>query len=529
MQLHVSVSFPLVVTFIAYLRGAYANGEANSMTEVQTKAGGQPQTPRFTWDGCLCMEKWRLKGFDHVHVNNYCGNPDMNRGGEWCFVEDRACQARVNWGYCAPTPRCSKGTAILVPWTNGKLRLGYLEAYRSPSHVLLSWSKGSVDFLFATDAKMVTTLDGLPCLHRRPSNSTTTAQPALSMVAGLTASGNLQHFDTSRHGDALAFRLHRDFMEVLQQQEAFESAVIRVVAAIVQEPMEAVQVLALIHGSVIVVLGVVPAACKRATTADAACTRALGVARQRLEMAVWHPYSPLGTRLNATVDDTFPHVLDSAQCAHRGFLCPWIVAKTHDDAGCESLFCRKDKAQPSVEHDPLWFVTLILFGGTVPTCFCCSLLMIKLCLRICRSYRRWRHKRKVRSEACSLHRIELCMEDLPLEEDWLCSICLGELTPEGHLLLLPCKHTLHYACALEWLERKMMCPLCRSFIHLPDCGIYTSHYVESATDNSFDAVTAFDGNAVVDVHEEEFEACAISSLVQDAEEPPLPHAVVDSE
>merc|ERR1712139_708059 len=105
------------------------------------------------------------------------------------------------------------------------------------------------------------------------------------------------------------------------------------------------------------------------------------------------------------------------------------------------------------------YMSIVAFAGATPTCLCCGFLMMKAFFRACQCWRRRRHLHEVRTDACALKRVELPLEDLHLGEDWVCSICLGEPMPEGDLLLLPCKHTLHYDCALEWLQRRLMCPM----------------------------------------------------------------------
>merc|ERR1719271_2128508 len=54
---------------------------------------------RVTDKGCPCLREWR---FGSSQVSQYCGNPDNDVNGEWCFVADEGCQG-TNWGYCRPS------------------------------------------------------------------------------------------------------------------------------------------------------------------------------------------------------------------------------------------------------------------------------------------------------------------------------------------------------------------------------------------------------------------------------------------
>ena len=40
-----------------------------------------------------------MDGYPGHPVSDYCGNPDGDLGGEWCFVVDEDCEGR-SWGYC---------------------------------------------------------------------------------------------------------------------------------------------------------------------------------------------------------------------------------------------------------------------------------------------------------------------------------------------------------------------------------------------------------------------------------------------
>jgi hypothetical protein len=42
-----------------------------------------------------------------------------------------------------------------------------------------------------------------------------------------------------------------------------------------------------------------------------------------------------------------------------------------------------------------------------------------------------------------------------------CAICLGYLKSTEKVLDLPCAHTFHAHCILEWFERSDLCPLCK--------------------------------------------------------------------
>jgi len=41
-----------------------------------------------------------------------------------------------------------------------------------------------------------------------------------------------------------------------------------------------------------------------------------------------------------------------------------------------------------------------------------------------------------------------------------CAICLNPFI-DNNLLTIPCGHTYHTECILEWFDKKMTCPMCR--------------------------------------------------------------------
>ena len=51
-----------------------------------------------------------------------------------------------------------------------------------------------------------------------------------------------------------------------------------------------------------------------------------------------------------------------------------------------------------------------------------------------------------------------------IEGDDECSICLQTLNSQK-IKVLPCEHTFHTDCILEWLTNTNTCPICRKSIH----------------------------------------------------------------
>lgn len=479
-----------------------------------------PPAPRFTLDGCLCMERWRLIGHENLSVTDYCGNPDHDPRGEWCFVKEDMCQPHMNWGYCAPSTKCVVGSEVLVPGPNRRYRRGTLKAYRGRMVELRLAEEAVVE---VHNVLEVISVDGDPCVQTRFSSasavasspastspslgtSTTTTSTtsqtsarqnheavtsttnASAEVFGTNSSTLTQvisikansrgRFDSTKHGPALALRLNMDYVEVLKQRTVIEESIISAAAAVVLEPASSIEVLALMRGSVIAALGVVPASCSAGQEHLSSCSTALHVARQRWEVALWDPNSAL-QRILGKVDPMFPPLLDSTECIRRGLLCPWIEAGAglHKPCGGLRSHCSSPQAQPkaiSGDRDPWWVMSVIAFAGATPTCLCFGLIAVKIFFRLGRFWQRRQRVREVRVGACSLPRIEVQVEDLHLGEDWICSICLSDQPLQGDLLLLPCKHTLHHDCAIEWLERRLACPMCRSPLRLLDCAIYTT-------------------------------------------------------
>ena len=42
-----------------------------------------------------------------------------------------------------------------------------------------------------------------------------------------------------------------------------------------------------------------------------------------------------------------------------------------------------------------------------------------------------------------------------------CSICLSEIKTSEDIIILPCCHTFHNNCIMQWLARNNTCPICR--------------------------------------------------------------------
>ncbi|KAK8819619.1 hypothetical protein WA556_002607 [Blastocystis sp. ATCC 50177/Nand II] len=45
-----------------------------------------------------------------------------------------------------------------------------------------------------------------------------------------------------------------------------------------------------------------------------------------------------------------------------------------------------------------------------------------------------------------------------------CPICLNGYTQEDRIIELPCKHSFHHSCILEWANKHNTCPICRETI-----------------------------------------------------------------
>lgn len=249
------------------------------------------------------------------------------------------------------------------------------------------------------------------------------------------------------------------------------------------------------RGSVIVVVGVVPDACIADHSSASACEFALIAVRQRWEASLWEKDSQLSDLLGVW-DPMFPPFLDGAECVRQELSCTWVEVSGAESSGaavahsttstprwqfdgsqpspCGSYNPCGQPVEPSGRQDPWWFMSLIAFAGATPTCLCLGLITLKVVVRLCRCMRRRRHMQEVLADTNFLPRIEVSNEDLHVGEDWICSICLGEQSTDMDLLLLPCKHTLHYDCMLEWLHHRLSCPMCRTPFRLRDCAIYTT-------------------------------------------------------
>eukprot|EP00929_Paragymnodinium_shiwhaense_P117933 TRINITY_DN893_c6_g1_i1.p1 TRINITY_DN893_c6_g1~~TRINITY_DN893_c6_g1_i1.p1 ORF type:complete len:610 (+),score=123.17 TRINITY_DN893_c6_g1_i1:75-1904(+) len=63
-----------------------------------SEAPGTATTPggRISGKGCACKKAWSFKSTD---CDKYCCNPDDDILGEWCYLEDPACEG-ADWAYC---------------------------------------------------------------------------------------------------------------------------------------------------------------------------------------------------------------------------------------------------------------------------------------------------------------------------------------------------------------------------------------------------------------------------------------------
>lgn len=89
----------------SWMAQSLKNFNAYHLPKAYEKWLGHSETKRHgvTKQGCTCMKTWSSSG-GHT-VNDYCGNPDNDAGGDWCLVTKDAtgegCQG-TDWGYCAP-------------------------------------------------------------------------------------------------------------------------------------------------------------------------------------------------------------------------------------------------------------------------------------------------------------------------------------------------------------------------------------------------------------------------------------------
>lgn len=510
------------------------------------------------------MQRWQLVGYEVVNVDDFCANPDDDPGGEWCFVLDLECQSLVNWGYCAPTPRCSAGSWVLAPRAHRRgsgegeeeeSTTVVVEAARLTSfhgtQVTLLWDAGggSGTALLAE----VSTLAGDPCLYAKasapperpsPSGSGSISSSTSSSTELRTSSTQppqplrLPPFDPVMHGPALAMRLEWDYADIVVQRDSFERLLERVIARAVHQPREAVSVLAVLPGSVIAAIGIVPVSCAGADITSLCMEDLVGIRRVWLA-TLQNPESEIRTVFQQ-LDLSFPSILAQEDCEERRLPCPWfsggpsqvaalpVRCQTDGDSATKCPEAPRLGQVPQGRHDVWWFVSLVAFAGATPTCLCFSLGSLKGFLLCWRWWRRRRRRREVLLETSALRRVEVLSEDLHVSEDWACAICLGETVAGTDLLLLPCKHTMHYQCMLEWMQLRLTCPMCRSRINLADCAVYTtpSSLEPSPRGSQPDGETEEEQEPTPRVAA----AVSLQARAGEQEQPiPLPNAVVDEE
>eukprot|EP00445_Apocalathium_hangoei_P009498 CAMPEP_0203877176 /NCGR_PEP_ID=MMETSP0359-20131031/21817_1 /ASSEMBLY_ACC=CAM_ASM_000338 /TAXON_ID=268821 /ORGANISM="Scrippsiella Hangoei, Strain SHTV-5" /LENGTH=610 /DNA_ID=CAMNT_0050796089 /DNA_START=78 /DNA_END=1910 /DNA_ORIENTATION=- len=468
-------------------------------------------SPRFTWEGCECRKSWHADGNTSSNVTGFCANPDVDPLGEWCFVFDVACQGSVHWGYCAPPPRCVQGTQVIAEDVHRELRAATVLSLHGTT-AIVRFDSGSVGVV---DLALASTALGEPCFHTRPASITpaptstmppaalpeSTTGEALGHVIDAAPAAAQVRYDFDEFGPPLALRLTIDFDEVLLYQVAFVKTIREVVATIVQQPVDAVQVLDLFRGSVILALGVVPSSCgetQGSTIALVMCHEALADVRHLWSRAVRDPSGPLQLSLGR-VDLTFPAFLGDTECDFGRLPCSWTTD-------------RPSPSEPRTEDGPWWAMSLIGFLGTAIMCIVLFVVLVKG-----DQYRRRVQARRTRigatQVAVTMPRTLMRKEDLNLQPDWTCLICLGEECEGTELILLPCKHFYHCSCALEWFRRRLRCPICRNPILLQDCSVYA---VAGVTGGSGDKL-----EEVVDVSVAPQLVGKRTTLLEDAPSPEL--------
>jgi len=91
--------------------GSGSTSGGDSSSSENSEHSEQYDGPRLTVQGCECHERWNFEG---INIENYCGNPDNDSGGEWCHVVHPNCTGQT-WGYCAPAGSSSNGQWDLEP------------------------------------------------------------------------------------------------------------------------------------------------------------------------------------------------------------------------------------------------------------------------------------------------------------------------------------------------------------------------------------------------------------------------------
>jgi hypothetical protein len=78
--------------------------------------------------------------------------------------------------------------------------------------------------------------------------------------------------------------------------------------------------------------------------------------------------------------------------------------------------------------------------------------------------------------------------DLATAEEHVCVICQDAYTAENELAAMPCDHTFHTACLVQWLERHNTCPVCRCAV--PGQPNADKAYLQNEIANNRDAMSA---------------------------------------
>jgi len=419
--------------------------------------------PRFTWNGCLCMQSWRLRGHEDVNIEDYCGNPDGDLGGDWCFVVDNECEAGSNWGQCAPPPRCVEGQQVLAPGRDGGLTPALLVSFHG-QQVLIQWPDGTSSVCYL---QQVATPSGQGCVHTGVEPVTLAHTVASAGAGGASSMHDVFHPD--RFFPPFSLRLLRDLSVVLRNRSDFEESICATVAEALEIRPSAIEVLDLMAstvGSSVVIFGVKPDTCLEGFE-SVACARAVFALQGKWINAVKlaAPLEALNPR-----DMSFPAFLNQAECVRYALHCPWPLPAT---SRMEDLD-RQGRADPFAVEEEWWSLSVIAFAGATPTCLCLGLLILKSFFHFRQVMRRRHHFNEVREEASSLRRLEVRVEDLNVGDDWICSICLGDEAKGKDLLLLQCKHVFHYSCMLEWIQQRLSCPMCRTSFRLRGCALYNT-------------------------------------------------------
>lgn len=177
--------------------------------------------------------------------------------------------------------------------------------------------------------------------------------------------------------------------------------------------------------------------------------------------------SDINVRFTDQVDPTTPHYLTPALCDK------WEI---------RGPGCNTDMSSRHYMEEPRGIPLLMYMGLGSMSILVCATYPLYRAIQARGRARGLAHQVRLPTPAMSVEALETQLREIPresvsvdrLQEEETCPICLSRPVDDlsEPLLILPCRHCLHVACAQAWLVKHLQCPLCRRAFTISECTVW---------------------------------------------------------